>query len=943
MDKERCRYEGKLNIVGRQQDMKEERVLFSVRLILLCVASIVLGEGVSGEATERVYLSGLGPADAVEWEFMVSDGRRSGEWSTIPVPSHWEQHGFGEYNYGQEKEKYSESGFYRTSFHAPSIWKGKTIKLVFEGAMTDAAARVNGKSAGAVHQGSFYRFGYDISELLTYGEGNVLEVDISKVSENKSLEIGERKADYWVFGGIYRPVYLEILPAEYIERLAIDAKGDGALESWVFLSEIQESDRIVAHVETLAGKRISKPFEANIESGGKVVLKGQVDSPLQWTAETPNLYRLRVQLYRGDEVCHEVTERFGFRTIEFRKGDGFYINGSRIVFKGVNRHSFRPEHGRALDVSDCLEDALAIKNMNANAVRCAHYPPRKEFLDYCDEVGLYVMNEFCTWQKPSIDTEVAEKLVRELVIRDVNHPSVFAWANGNEGGWNTEVDDDFALHDPQGRLVVHPWALFRGLNTDHYEPYASHVKLLEGPDVFLPTEFLHGLYDGGHGAGLADYWEAVKTSPYGAGGFLWCWGDEGLVRTDEGGKIDTYGNYAPDGIVGPHGQREASYYTIRSIWSPVRVTDIDFSGDVHLYLENDYDIVSLDSHTFGWRLVDYPFLDAPKQGETRVIASGSGGCSITAGESAWIKLGLPSGHEECDALEFSIRDFNGMEIYTKTWPLRDYSSKAWKDSAERVRHSRDGALLRFESGEASIAFSAESGWISEMVVNGHPISFRNGPTVVYSGRESGDSDSTSAQVRVRRSEVGYEIDVERMTSRFTWKVLPGGVVDLEYEFDLPEGEYQYYGVGFDLAEKTVVSKQWLGAGPTRVWSNRMIGPEYGYWENEYNDGVPGFRWDLPAFKGVFRDVEWMKLNLSQGVTLALEPLEGPGLLGVLRPENGPEARRAVFDYPVEGGLFVFHRAPAIGTKFNTPDQLGPESQSEERGGTVSGSVRFRFW
>ena len=117
--------------------------------------------------------------------------------------------------------------------------------------------------------------------------------------------------------------------------------------------------------------------------------------------------------------------------------------------------------------------------------------------------------------------------------------------------------------------MLHPWAIYSGINTDHYENYDSTVRLSAGPDIFMPTEFLHGLYDGGIGAGLRDYWDVMGRSPTVAGGFFWAFADEGIERTDRDGRIDNMGNSAPDGIVGAHHEKEGSYFAVKEIWSPV--------------------------------------------------------------------------------------------------------------------------------------------------------------------------------------------------------------------------------------------------------------------------------------------------------------------------------------------------------------------------------------
>jgi len=142
---------------------------------------------VYGQETEVIYLSGTGFDNTVEWDFYCSNGMNSKAWTTIQVPSCWEQQGFGEYNYGHVplENRLKEEGHYRYFFDVQKVWRGKQLTLVFEGVMTDALVLVNGKQAGEVHQGGFYQFIYDISKLVKYGKENKLEVKVKKYSEEK--------------------------------------------------------------------------------------------------------------------------------------------------------------------------------------------------------------------------------------------------------------------------------------------------------------------------------------------------------------------------------------------------------------------------------------------------------------------------------------------------------------------------------------------------------------------------------------------------------------------------------------------------------------------------------------------------------------------------------------------------------------------------------------
>ena len=151
---------------------------------------------------ERIYLSGTGIDDTKTWEFRCTGGQNSGAWKKIEVPCNWELQGFGDYTYGRwytvkGATPSDEEGTYRHRFDVPKQWNGQRVLLWFDGVMTDTEVFINGQSAGDMHQGGFYRFGYDITPLLQFGRRNLLEVKVAKHSANASINAAERKADWW--------------------------------------------------------------------------------------------------------------------------------------------------------------------------------------------------------------------------------------------------------------------------------------------------------------------------------------------------------------------------------------------------------------------------------------------------------------------------------------------------------------------------------------------------------------------------------------------------------------------------------------------------------------------------------------------------------------------------------------------------------------------------
>lgn len=204
-----------------------------MRFLSTFVFTLTIIANAMAAPTQRQYLSGTDKDHTVARKFSVSTGRNSGKWSTIPVPANWETKGFGNYTSG-DRPKDPETGLYKTNFTIPNAWRGQHIDLVFEGATIDTSVKINGASAGPTHQGGFYRFSYDITPLLKFGQSNLLEATVDKVSSDNSVNRAEQQGDYWSFGGIYRPVYLAARPAQSIGRVAVNAQADGTFAADVF-------------------------------------------------------------------------------------------------------------------------------------------------------------------------------------------------------------------------------------------------------------------------------------------------------------------------------------------------------------------------------------------------------------------------------------------------------------------------------------------------------------------------------------------------------------------------------------------------------------------------------------------------------------------------------------------------------------------------------------
>jgi hypothetical protein len=903
------------------------------------------------------YLSGTDNQNTATWDFFCTGGRKSGTWTKIEVPSCWEQQGFGSYNYGRDnftygsKARYAdEKGMYRYEFQIPTEWKDKEVYVVFEGSMTDTEVKINGQSAGDMHQGAFYKFKYNITGKLHFDSPNKLEVTVSKMSADESVNRAERYGDYWIFGGIYRPVYLEAYPKEYLERIAIDAKADGSFTANVFPKNLKAAREIVAEVVDSYGKVVATSKIAAKPGDSVLSLKCNVTNPLLWTGETPNLYRVNTVIQAGNEILYKSSEKFGFRTIEVRHGDGIYLNNVKIKLKGTNRHCFWPETGRTLNHHINLMDAQLIKEMNMNAVRCSHYPPDQDFLDICDSLGIYVLDEISGWQK-AYDTPVGQKIVRETVVRDLNHPSILFWDNGNEGGTNKELDKCFAIYDLSKRNVIHPHHKpgnsINGIDCNHYEDYNSTSSILKDSLIYMPTEFNHSQADGGAGAGLYDFWEVMWAAPRSGGGFLWSFLDEGLVRTDMNNSIDTDGVNAPDGVVGPHREKEASFFTIRQVYAPVHITmknlPAAFNGVIPV--ENRYHFTNLNQCSFQYKLVNFRKPGDFQSGYANEIKARFSSPSILPGAQGNLTLKLPANWQGYDAMVVSAFDPFQKEIYSWTWRIQNNEKYVADivtiDNGKPVTVAETDTTISLQANGISVTLGKKDGLIRKLSDESSDLklSFKNGP-ILCSGK------ATVTEVKHFRENDGYVVEVKYTGAMnyVRWKMYGSGWLGMEYQYSLT-GKYQFAGISFQYPEAFVTSAKWLGNGPYRVWKNRLRGVNYNVWQKTYNNTQTGTSpWNYPEFKGYYSDVTWLQLNTGEGKftvvskekDLFVRLFQFYGLAG---PKSYPELPT--------GDISFLDCIPGIGTMMATgltPNaaRMGPEGNINELNGTFKHTLYFYF-
>lgn len=267
----------------------------------LAFSTLCLLSAKADDVNTRIkYLSGRGCDDMVPWDFYCTDGLNSGKWTKIGVPSCWDVQGFGHTQYGYSYNTWNmfpatapvadETGYYKYAFTIPQDWAGKQVEIVFEASMTDTEVKINGQIAGERHQGGFSPFRYDVTDKLRWdGSANLLEVKVDKESSNRTMNLAQRRCDFWNFGGIIRPVYLVAKPESNIERVAINAGMDGRFHADCLVRNAGDGWTVRTTILDQTGKKVrdnrKRVGEASLCSPSFALSKFHL-----WTAETPYLY-----------------------------------------------------------------------------------------------------------------------------------------------------------------------------------------------------------------------------------------------------------------------------------------------------------------------------------------------------------------------------------------------------------------------------------------------------------------------------------------------------------------------------------------------------------------------------------------------------------------------------------------------------------------------------
>jgi beta-galactosidase len=834
----------------------------------------------------------VAPTADAEDDSFAAEGYDAGDWAEVTVPGHWVLQGDGAFGlpiYTNHLYPFpvdpprvpteNPTGDHLRVFDLPEDWPelsegGAVIR--FDGVESCARVWLNGTDIGEF-KGSRLPHEFAVGHLLK-PTGNVLAVRVHQWSAGSYLE----DQDQWWLPGIFRDVTLLHRPA------------GSALDFFVHASYDHVTGEGTLRVDSDVDGRVTVPaLDLDIATGESVTVPVRA-----WSAEVP-------KLYDGELVTEgeRVPLRIGFRTVEL--ADGLIkVNGKAVLFKGVNRHEWHPEKGRALDLETMREDVLLMKRHNLNAVRTSHYPPHPAFLELCDELGLWVIDE-CdlethgfteqAWRDNPVDDDrwtpaLLDRAAR-MVERDKNHPSVVIWSLGNEAGTGRGLTAMAEwIHGRDSSRLVHYEGDINCRDTDMYSRmYASHAEVEQvGKELdggthkrrelpFILCEYGHAMGNGP--GGIADYQELFEAYDRLQGGFIWEWIDHGIKHAELGyayggdfGEELHDGNFVCDGLIFPDRTPSPGLLEFKKVIEPVSFE----GGDGTVRVTNKQDFADLSAFAFEWSYqVDGETVEA---GTLSVPA-------LAPGESADVKLPEPPAETPAGVeTQWTVRALLAADT---AWGPRGHEV-AWGQVPVVVRPLPSVAATgRPVAGDGVItlgpaSFDARSGALK--TIGGIEVA---GPRLDVWRATTDNDDGAEWQTDIRWAQLWRKYGLHRMRHRLDSVELGDDALTVRtrvapaaWEFGLatvyrwtsdgnrlkltvsvgPDGEWPVplprLGVRFGLTRADAV--KWFGGGPGEGYPDTKSASRVGRWESTV-DGLqtPYLR---PQENGARADVRWAELG-----------------------------------------------------------------------------------
>jgi beta-galactosidase len=920
---------------------------------------------IEGESPWRVSLNGQWkfrwsprpaerPADFWNPEYDVSG------WKDIPVPSDWQFQGYDVPIYVNVSYEFTRNpnppfvprehnpvGSYRRTFRVPESWQELEVLLQFGAVKSFFYAWVNGHRLG-FSKDSKTPAEWNITPFLKEGD-NVLAVEVYRWSDGSYLEC----QDFWRLSGIERDVSLTAVPKvrmrDFFVRPTLDGQyRDGRLDLAVELEngapgfEAEESSVRFSLFDGAGKKVLSGAVPVSISGREKAVAEfsGLLKTPKKWSAETPYLYTIVIELAgRGGPVREALSRRVGFRTSEVKNGR-FLVNGVPVRLKGVNRHEHDPWTAHVISEESMRRDIELMKRSNINAVRTCHYPDDPRWYELCDEYGLYLIDEAnieshgmgygdrSLAKNPDWGPAHLDRIMR-MVERDKNHPSVVIWSLGNEAGDGVNFENAYAWvkrRDPS-RPVQYERAQLRA-HTDIYCPMYASIEEIEKYAASKPArplimcEYAHAM--GNSTGNLQDYWNVIEKYDALQGGFIWDWVDQGYAKKNDRGEFfwafgGDYGppdipsdrNFCCNGLVGPGRTPHPGLLETKKVYQPIKFKAPDLAAG-KIEVGNHYDFISLDRFDIRWevaangRAVTSGVIEKPRVAprESRPLALPIPKIQTQPGTEYFLNLtavtreaglGMPKGHAVAS------------EQFELPWHSEAEPSAVTPDAALSLE---DGPREAVVSGrDFVVVFDKMTGTLASYTFQGREL-IESGPEPNF-WRAPTDNDFGNGMNRRlaawRRASLERQLksmtvvqeknDLVTVTAKFDLGAVPAshtvrctisgdGGVFFANDFDPRAGAKlpEMPRLGMRLAmPKGFERIQWLGRGPQENYWDRKTAAFVGLYETTLaGETCP---YVAPQEYGTRSDTRWVAVRDKDGVGLLIV---GQPVLGFSALPHWPE-------------------------------------------------------
>ena len=867
------------------------------------------------------------------------------KWVDFPVPGLFEINGYGDKTYKNMGyawcttfennppyigETNNYTGSYRRTFDLPADWKGQEVFFHVGSATSNLFLWVNGRYVG-YSEDAKVAAEFNITKYLKPGR-NLIAMQVMRWCDGSYLE----DQDFWRFTGIAREVYLYATPKVHIQDITIGqdyADGKGLLD---------------VDVKVAGGKA---DVEATLydADGNKVTegLKATVENVKPWTAETPYLYMLELQLKQGDKVLEVVRKQVGFRHIEIRGGQ-LLVNGQPILIKGADRHELDPDGGYVVSVERMIQDIRIMKQLNINAVRTCHYPDDPRWYDLCDEYGIYLTAEsnleshgMGYKEKTLAKNEAFAKMHIERqegnVITYKNHPSIIVWSLGNEAGYgpNFERAYDWVKAYDKTRPCQFEQARQNG-KTDIFCPmylgYEDCVKYAQGdnPRPLIQCEYAHAM--GNSMGGFKEYWDIIRKYPKYQGGYIWDFVDQGLRDKSAvtGKEIFTYGgdygrypasdhNFNCNGIIAPDRRLNPHAYEVGYYYQNVWITEKNLKeGQFEVYNENFFK--SLDDLELVWTIRRH-------SGTINVsgIAPQQRKLIIDAELKATVARVLEH-HPDAEVLvnfEFRSREAQplidkGQVLARQQFCIQPYQFPVLSDDVKTPGITKEETVsyLKLTAAGTTLTIGKWSGLIDYLDVDGKPMLLDRHSILPEFWRAPTDNDYgarfqerfavwKSPEMKLKEfdvedngAEATFELPAVKATLKLTYTLTADGEVIIRQQLDADDeakvAPMFRYGMQLQMPQ-AYNSVKYYGRGPVENYCDRHDSEFLGVYEAKVADEY--FPYVRPQESGNHTDVRWFRVLNADGQGLefyAGAPIEVSALNYLTEDlDDGPVKDKAI--------------------------------------------------